>query len=98
MVLETQILVVGGGGAGLSAAAVAELGADVTVVEKRHIPGGNSAPAEGLFAAESSAQKRMNITAGRDEAFRIAMVYAHWRLDTRLVRVFVDKSGDTWEC
>ena len=51
--------------------------------------------AEGLFAVESSAQKRLNITAGRDEAFRIAMAYAHWRLDARLVRAFIDKSGDT---
>ncbi len=93
---ETQVVIVGAGGAGLSAAAAAaELGAAVTVVEKRAVPGGNSALAEGLFAVESPAQKRMNIVASRDMAFKIAMSYAHWRLDARLVRAFIDKSGDT---
>jgi fumarate reductase flavoprotein subunit len=96
MFVETQIVVVGGGGAGLSAAAAAaELGINVVIVEKRNIPGGNSAMAEGLFAVESPAQNRMKITAGRDEAFKIAMAYAHWRLDARIIRAFVDKSGDT---
>jgi fumarate reductase flavoprotein subunit len=96
MTMETQIAIIGGGGAGLSAAAAAvESGADVVLIEKRTAMGGNSAMAEGLFAVESPAQKRMNITATRDEAFRIAMAYAHWRLDARLVRTFIDKSGDT---
>jgi predicted oxidoreductase len=52
------------------------MGADVIVLEKRETLGGNSAFAEGLFAAESPAQKRMNIDARRDEAFKIAMSYA----------------------
>lgn len=96
MTAETQIVVIGGGGAGLSAAtAAAEMGADVIVLEKRQTLGGNSALAEGLFAAESPAQKRLNIDARRDEAFKIAMSYAHWTLDARLVRAFIDKSGDT---
>jgi fumarate reductase flavoprotein subunit len=94
--LETQIAIVGGGGAGLAAAvAAAEKGARVIVIEKRKALGGNSARAEGLLAAESPAQKRLNIDAQRDELFRIAMGYAHWRLNARLVRAFIDKSGDT---
>jgi fumarate reductase flavoprotein subunit len=94
--LETQIAVVGGGGAGLAAAvAAAEKGADVLVLEKRHALGGNSRLAEGLLAAESPAQKRERIDAGKDEIFRMAMDYAHWKLDARIVRAFIDKSGDT---
>ena len=94
--LETQIAIVGGGGAGLAAAvAAAEKGANVIVLEKRHDLGGNSARAEGLFAAESPAQKRLKIDAPRDELFKMAMDYAHWKLNARLVRAFIDKSGDT---
>lgn len=94
--IETEIVVVGGGGAGLAAAvAAAEQGANVTVLEKRHTPGGTSAMASGIFAAESPVQKRMMIDAPRDELFKAAMGYAHWKSNPRIVRAFVDKSGDT---
>jgi fumarate reductase flavoprotein subunit len=94
--IETEIAIVGGGGAGLAAAvAAAEKGAEVVVLEKRHILGGNSAMAEGLLAVESPAQKRMNIDVTRDDVFRMAMNYAHFRLNPRIVRAFIDKSGDT---
>jgi fumarate reductase flavoprotein subunit len=94
--LETQIAIAGGGGAGLAAAVAAvEKGAEVMVMEKRHALGGNSAMAEGLLAAESPAQKRMRIEARRDEVFKMAMDYAHWKLNPRIVRAFIDKSGDT---
>jgi fumarate reductase flavoprotein subunit len=94
--LETQIAIVGGGGAGLAAAvAAAEKGAGVIVLEKRETLGGNSLMAEGLLAAESPVQKRVKIDATGDELFRIAMNYAHWALNARLVRAFIDKSGDT---
>lgn len=94
--MQTQVVVIGGGGAGLTAAvAAAERGAKVIVLEKRHAVGGNSAMAEGFLAAESPAQKRMNIDARKDAVFRIAMDYSHWRLNARIVRAFINKSGDT---
>ena len=31
----------------------------------------------------------------KDEAFEIFMDYTHWRSDARLVRAFLNKSGDT---
>ena len=52
--------------------AAAEKTSDVIVLEKRSALGGNSAMAEGFLAAESPAQKRMNIDARRDEIFRMA--------------------------
>lgn len=95
-VINTQIAIVGGGGAGLAAAVTAaEKGAEVLIIEKRPKIGGNSAFAEGLFAAESSAQKKINIDATADEMFKMAMDYAHYRLDGKLVRAFIKKSGDT---
>ena len=94
--INTQIVIIGGGGAGLAAAvAAAEKGARVLVIEKRPKVGGNSALAEGLFAADSPAQKRLNIDATTDEIFKMAMDYSHYSLDGKLVRAFIDKSGDT---
>jgi fumarate reductase flavoprotein subunit len=48
-----------------------------------------------MFGAETPFQKRMNIDIPRDFAFKLAMGYAHWKTDPRLVRAFINKSGDT---
>jgi fumarate reductase flavoprotein subunit len=94
--LETQVVVVGGGGAGLAAAVTAAgKGVDVIVLEKRRKLGGNTAMAHDIFAAESPPQQRKGLDVLRDDCFKIAMGYAHWRIDPRLVRVWIDKSGDT---
>ncbi len=94
--IKTEIVIIGGGGGGLTAALSArEKGVDVTVLEKRRTPGGNAAIAGGIFAAESHLQKRMKIDARRDEFFRIAMFHNHWKINPRLIRTIVDRSGDT---
>lgn len=94
--LEADLVVMGGGGAGLAAAlAAAEKGASVIVLEKRGAPGGNSTLAWGLFAAESPTQKRKAINVRRDDCFKTAMDWAHWKINPRIVRAFIDRSGDT---
>jgi fumarate reductase flavoprotein subunit len=94
--LQADIVVIGGGGAGLTAAVVAaKRGAKVILLEKRRKLGGTSAMAQGLFGAESIAQKRLKIDAQRDELFRMAMKFARWSINPRIVRAFIDKSGDT---
>jgi fumarate reductase flavoprotein subunit len=94
--MDTDIVVIGGGGTGLAAAvAAAEKGVRVILLEKRGAPAGNTALAIGLFAADSSVQKRMCISAPKDEVFRTAMEYSHWKIDPRIFRAFVEKSGDT---
>lgn len=96
--MKCDIVVVGGGGSGLAAAvAASEKGADVIVLEKLKVFGGNSMMAEGLFASESRNQKRLMIDARNDKMFKIAMDYAHWKLDARIIRAFIDKSGNTIE-
>lgn len=96
MNLHTDIVVIGSGGAGLCAAvAAAENDASVIVLEKLKKPGGNSARAQAFFAAESPAQKRMGIDAPKDVLFKMAMEYAHWEINPRIVRAFINKSGDT---
>ncbi len=94
--LKADVVVVGGGGGGLAAAvAAAELGASVIVLEKQRSVGGNARFAEGFFAAESPAQQRNNIYADRDVCFKIGMAYSHWTIDARILRAFINKSGDT---
>jgi fumarate reductase flavoprotein subunit len=82
--------------AGLAAAvAAAENGASVIVLEKRSALGGNSALAFGIFASESPVQKRAMIDCCRDDCFKLAMDFAHWKINPNIVRAFINKSGDT---
>jgi len=91
---EPQIVIVGGGGAGLAAAVTAAArGVRVVVVEKRRVPGGNTNLANVMFGAETPFQKRMKIDVPRDFAFKLAMGYAHWKTDPRIVRAFIGKWG-----
>lgn len=96
--LQAEVVVVGGGGAGLAAAITAvEKGCkSVMVVEKMGSPGGSTAMAHDVFGVESPVQKRAWMDARSDDFFKIAMEWAHWsRVDARIVRAFIDKSGDT---
>jgi fumarate reductase flavoprotein subunit len=94
--LSADIIVIGSGAAGLTAAAAAaEKGAKVILLEKHNAAGGRSVRAEGFFAAESPVQERMGIDAPNDVLFRMAMDYAHWEINPRIVKAFIDKSGDT---
>ena len=95
--LSADLVVIGGGGSGLAAAAASSEKRikNIIVLEKRNVPGGNAAMAEGIFAVESVPQKRQGIDADRDETFRLFMDYTHWRVDPRLVRAYINKSAET---
>jgi fumarate reductase flavoprotein subunit len=96
--LKTELVVIGGGGAGLAAAiAAAENGCkSIIVLEKAGSAAGSTAMAHDVFGAESPVQKRQGIDAPRDELFKTAMEWAHWtKINPRIVRAFIDKSGDT---
>ena len=96
--LQANLVIIGSGGAGFAAAvSAAEKGVkDIVILEKRGNIGGNTARAHGLFACESPAQKRLGITANRDEYFKKALRWAHWsRVNPRIIRAYLNKSGDT---
>jgi fumarate reductase flavoprotein subunit len=96
-ILKAEIVIVGGGGAGLSAAVSAiESGAKkVILIEKRNTLGGNTALSGGIFGADSPAQRRLSIQFRRDELFKLAMNWAYWKSNPNIVRDFINKSGDT---
>jgi fumarate reductase flavoprotein subunit len=96
--LSAELVVIGGGGAGLAAALeAAECGCkSIIVLEKAGSAAGSTAMAHDIFGAESPVQKKLGIDARKDELFRVAMEWAHWtRINPRIVRAFIDKSGDT---
>ena len=90
---------VGAGGAGMCAAvSAAEGGAGVMVFEKNRTAAANQTSfAGGVFAVESKLQRSAGDTLTRDEAFKVLMEHAHWSIDARLVKAFIDKSAGTIE-
>jgi len=95
---QADIIVVGGGAAGLCAAiAASEKGVDVILLERAAKPGGNSAMAGAFFACNSPLHKRLNIQISADELFKRHMDFCHYAVNPRIVRTFIDKSGDTIE-
>ena len=96
--LKTDIVIVGGGGAGMAAAlAAAEKGCkNITVMEKTGSTAGSTAMAHDIFGAESPVQRRAGVDARRETLFKTAMEWAHWtKVNPRLVRACIDRSGDT---
>jgi fumarate reductase flavoprotein subunit len=94
--LQTDIVILGAGGAGLAAAVTAaEQGAKVIVLEKRATAGGNASMAEGFFAAESVVQQRNMVDARVDDLFKKAQEYYHWSVDSRILHAYLRKSADT---
>jgi fumarate reductase flavoprotein subunit len=95
-VISADVIVIGSGVAGLSAALMAaEGGAKVIVCEKQRALGGTSNFFQGTFAVETDMQRARFISYTRDEAFKNIMEYSHWRADPRLVRAIVDGSAAT---
>jgi fumarate reductase flavoprotein subunit len=93
---QTDIVVVGSGAAGLTAAlTAAEGGAKVIVFEKERSPGGTSNFLQGTFAVESDLQRERYIMYSRDEAFKNIMEYSHWIANPRLVRAIINESAGT---
>ncbi len=94
--INTELLVIGGGASGIAAAVAAiEKGMKTVVVEPKKLPGGNGVFPRGIFAVDSVIQRHRLVFADTDELFRKTMMDSHWKLDGRILRVLLDKSGDT---
>ncbi|WP_168206036.1 FAD-dependent oxidoreductase [Geobacter sp. FeAm09] len=91
--ISTDVVVVGAGSAGLSAAvSAAYAGAKVIVLEKMPFAGGSSNFAEGLFAVKTDQQRRKAIGLTKEEAYWHAMDYHHYRNNAGLLAQTVANS------
>ncbi|MBE6017701.1 MAG: FAD-binding protein [Lachnospiraceae bacterium] len=96
-----EVLIIGGGAAGLSAAAhAAELGLKAIVFEANSVTGGNGMFAEVMFGVGSREQEKRGIRCDLDGYFRLAMEHSHWKNNARLVRKLLEGSGASidWLC
>jgi fumarate reductase flavoprotein subunit len=94
--LEADVIVIAAGAAGLAASiAAAERGAKVVAFEKASTTGGTGSMGMGPFGVESRLQRLKQMGPTKDEAFKIFMDYAHWQVDARLVRAYIDKAATT---
>ena len=94
--MSADIVVVGGGGAGLPAAIAARQNGvkHVIVLEKADIVGGNARIAHALFAVDSRAQKEQGISYDPDTMFSDRMDESEWTIDPQLTRELINRSKD----
>ncbi len=97
--LETDVVVVGAGGAGLAASvAAAEKGADVITLEKAGSCGGDALFAVAAVALKSRHAKRSGLQPPPESViFESAMLHNAWMADPDVVRAMVDRMDDTMD-
>lgn len=95
--METDVVVVGFGGAGVSAAvSAAEAGLKVIALEKQAIAGGSSNFAEGLFGVNTNQTRKNSVTMTPEEAYRTSMEFNQsYRVNPALVRLYLKESSAT---
>ncbi|EAC9550362.1 FAD-binding protein, partial [Listeria monocytogenes] len=93
---EYDIIIVGSGGAGMSAAIEAkDAGLNPVIFEKMPVVGGNTNKASsGMNASETKFQKEQGIDDSNDAFYEETLKGGHGTNDKELLRYFVDHSAD----
>jgi len=99
MAHDYDLIVIGTGGAGLSAAVTAaEAGCSVLIAEAEEKIGGSTGLSQGVFtAAGTSVQKALGYEDTADSFFDYYMTLNHWKLPAAVVRSFCDNAAPTLE-
>jgi len=92
--LKTDLVVIGSGIAGLACSVTAaEKGADVILLEKRKVIGGNSRFAAGFFSCRKSGDPQQ---LSKEELYERIISYHRGQFtDPSIIRAYLDKSEDT---
>jgi len=94
--ITNDLLIIGAGGSGLSAAvAAARRGIKVRIIDKRRTAGGTMNMLAGLAAADSPTQQRAGITITANDLFLKHMRFSQWTLNPYIVRTWLNRTGDT---
>lgn len=94
--INADVIVVAAGLSGLAASiSAAENGASVVQFEKNSSTGGAANMGMGPLGVGSRFQKHHMVSLTAGEAFRKHMNFTHWKVDSKLVKKYYDKSGDT---
>ncbi len=94
--MNADVVVVGGGGAGMTAAIrAAQLGHKVILLEKNPSTGGTSAFTEGVCGIHSRMQKDAGIEIDDLDLRLKTLEYHHYRSNESLMDKFYNKSGET---
>lgn len=98
--LETDVLIVGGGGAGISAAIeAADTGAKVTVLEAASEAGGSTALAGGLIymGGGTPTQKACGFEDSIEEMYKFLLLAAGPNADAEKVRLYCDRTLEHYD-
>lgn len=97
--MDYDLIVIGGGGAGLSAAVTAaEAGCKVLVLESEDKLGGSTGHSEGVFtAADTPLQRALGYQDSVDDFYNYYMTLNQWKLPAGVVRAFCDNATPTME-
>ncbi|MEK5415495.1 FAD-dependent oxidoreductase [Paenibacillus sp. FSL L8-0708] len=96
--LESDVVVVGAGASGVSAAVTAaDKGAKVIIIEKTGVIGGASNLSWAGKFYNSSAATDNNLKVNVEKEIADWIVNNHWRVDAAAIRQYVTKSGETYD-
>ena len=96
--LETDVVIVGAGAGGMTAAVASlDAGFKTVVLEKNAVVGGGGNYMEGTFAVGSRMQKADNIGVDAERQFRRVMDFHHWRINGKALSAWLKETAATMD-